>query len=210
MNGPHKSVQIVGLVLLLGVLIALVAIAVRIRPSQPQEIVVQPAAVPKIVVEAPELPPAATPQIVIIGSETPFVLSTAQTEELQSLRQQHVEALRELVEIKSIRYEQGSDSINVVLNAHRELVTAELAAASRPMDRIIVLEKYLKALSVSEEIQRARAEVGTGRTDDYAEAKAAVAEARIDLYLERLKQMSAGLDTAPATTAPETSLEEAF
>ena len=195
---------VAALAILFGMFITLVVVARRLTPEPPARIVVEPAPSPKIVVEPAPAPniviePAEQPapvvrpaQIIVMGRQEPLKLTDDQNRELHSLRLQHVEALKEQVEVLFIRYEQGSDSITLILKAQEALIEGELAATADPEERIRLLEKSQKLLADVVEIQAARLRVGTGRADDHAQAKAALAGARIKLFLERARQASDG------------------
>jgi|GEM_PF-4999352 len=92
---------------------------------------------------------------------------------LSEKRIEYRDAMRQLVEFLQRRYMDGLDSIHQLVEAQAALLDAELAISLTQEERLAALEASLEKLKELEQHQEARIEVGSGRTDEMAKAKAA-------------------------------------
>jgi hypothetical protein len=93
--------------------------------------------------------------------EAPPTLQT----KLSERRIAHRDTLLKVVDVMRKRYQDGSDTIEGLLNAQIALADAELAITSKPTKRIEKLKKNLVVLRQLEEYEKARLKVGAGRED---------------------------------------------
>jgi hypothetical protein len=101
-------------------------------------------------------------------------------------RIEYRDAMRQLIDLLQQRSMAGVDDVDGLLAALVALSDAELAVASTKAERLAALEASLKKFKETEEYQKTRMKVGTGRVDEMAKAKAA----RIHCELRILEESS--------------------
>lgn len=109
----------------------------------------------------------------------------APDDELNKKRIEYRDAMRAVVDIRQGRYRDGLDNIDGLLKAKFALSDAELAVASTKAERLAVLEASLENFKKLEEFEEVRLRIGSGRTDEMAQAKAGRIHCELRILEER-------------------------
>jgi outer membrane protein TolC len=99
----------------------------------------------------------------------------------QRLLEERRDAAKVVLQVRQAQVEAGRDTEEVLLDAARMLLEAELPLAEKAADRVALLRTYREALKKAEEIARARQEVGRLSPTDFLTVRAALLEAEINL-----------------------------
>lgn len=95
----------------------------------------------------------------------------AATTDLDELRMERLELLRQLLKMSEEQYEVGTIRINAVMVAQQELLSAELEAADSREARIRILSDQVAVAKKLEEISNAQFEQGLAPQIDFLQAK---------------------------------------
>jgi hypothetical protein len=116
--------------------------------------------------------------------------------ELDQLLRERLEAARLLVEATRAAYETDTVTLEQLLSAHRELLNAELAVATTPMERVKAHVKALVAARGVEAKVKALHDAGArgGEAEKYARVKTARLTIEIDLNHEKMAGGAAASD----------------
>ncbi len=108
--------------------------------------------------------------------------------ELKKLRSARNSDLKAVVDELRRRYREGNDNIEFLLKAEIVLAEAELSAATSHDERLNVLSAIVEKLREHENFQQMRTDVGSGRRDELAQARAARIFGELMILKERQQQ----------------------
>jgi hypothetical protein len=117
--------------------------------------------------------------------------------DLEKLQEEHLKALRELVEFRSTLYREGRCIFSEISNAQIALVDAQLDYEQNPERRIALLEGALSLARQQLELAEAHLRIGRDGAASACEGRALVARIGVKLLRERIRQKQ----VAEATSA---------
>lgn len=110
------------------------------------------------------------------------------TGQLQERRIAYRNALRKVVDVMQMSYQEGTISIDGLLKSQVALVDAELAVTSDPNERVKKLDENMKRLSQAEAFARRKFESGAAGASEMHKSVAARIHGEIMLLEERIRQ----------------------